>query len=180
MSEFHRKHIGNNKKNEDMKKIFMAVILTAIAIGAACTDISAKKSDDSSRIIALMQKYDDENGVEAMNINGFLLGIAKAAAKNEEGSEWIKYLDRMAIFSAEEAEAGLKEKFMNELYPILESYEKIMEMKDEEDSMSIWLKMKDEETISEMVIVADSDASVIMMCGKIPLSEMGKIVADQQ
>ena len=113
-----------------MKKIFMAVILTAIAFGTACTDISAKKSNDGSRIIALMQKYDGEKGVEAMNINGFLLGIAKAAAKGEEGSEW--------------------------------------------------LKMKDEETISEMVMVAGSEASVILMRGQIPLSEMGNIIADQQ
>ena len=51
---------------------------------------------------------------------------------------------------------------------------------DGEDSLSIWLKMKDEETISEMVMVAGSDASVILMRGQIPLSEMGNIIADQQ
>lgn len=163
-----------------MKKIFMAVILTAIAFGTACTDISAKKSNDGSRIIALMQKYDGEKGVEAMNINGFLLGIAKAAAKGEEGSEWIKYLDHMAIFSAEEADAETKGKFMDELDAILTGYEKAMEMQDGEDSLSIWLKMKDEGTISEMVMVAGSDASVILMRGQIPLSEMGNIIADQQ
>ena len=86
----------------------------------------------------------------------------------------------MAIFSAEEADAETKGKFMDELDAILTGYEKAMEMQDGEDSLSIWLKMKDEETISEMVMVAGSDASVILMRGQIPLSEMGNIIADQQ
>lgn len=161
-----------------MKKITAAVVLTALSIGIFSTPLPAAGKGSCSGVIRLIQKYDDRDGVEAVNLGGFLLGIAKIAASGEEGSEWLDYLDRMAVFTAEDASEETKAEFTAELMAVLGEYEKAAEMKDGTDDMSIWMKMKDEETIKEMVMVSNSESAIIFLGGNIPMSEMADVVTN--
>ena len=119
-----------------------AIRFPALSIGIFSTPLPAAGKGSCSGVIRLIQKYDDRDGVEAVNLGGFLLGIAKIAASGEEGSEWLDYLDRMAVFTAEDASEETKAEFAAELMAVLGEYEKAAEMKDGTDDMSIWMKMK--------------------------------------
>ena len=53
-----------------------------------------------------------------------------------------------------------------------------MEMKDGEDEMSVYIRQKNEDVISEIVIVSRSELAVIVMIGDMPVSELEKIVTE--
>lgn len=159
------------KKNQkDMKKFIATLMLAVIFMGAACPQTQAKKKESSNAAIALMEKYDREKGVEYIKISGFLLGIAKMAARGEEDGEILKHLDCMAVFSAENADAGIREQFFGELNGMMAGYEKAVEVNDSGEDMTVWFKYMDKDNISEMIMSTESEGAVIVMCGRLPVS----------
>lgn len=159
------------KKNQkDMKKFIATLMLAVIFMGAACPQTQAKKKESSNAAIALMEKYDREKGVEYIKISGFLLGIAKMAARGEEDGEILKHLDCMAVFSAENADAGIREQFFGELNGLMAGYEKAVEVNDSGEDMTVWFKYMDKDNISEMIMSTESEGAVIVMCGRLPVS----------
>ena len=161
----------SKKKNQkDMKKFIVTLMLAVIFMGAACPQTQAKKKESSNAAIALMEKYDREKGVEYIKISGFLLGIAKMAARGEEDGEILKHLDCMAVFSAENADAGIREQFFGELNGMMAGYEKAVEVNDSGEDMTVWFKYMDKDNISEMIMSTESEGAVIVMCGRLPVS----------
>ena len=161
----------SKKKNQkDMKKFIATLMLAVIFMGAACPQTQAKKKESSNAAIALMEKYDREKGVEYIKISGFLLGIAKMAARGEEDGEILKHLDCMAVFSAENADAGIREQFFGELNGMMAGYEKAVEVNDSGEDMTVWFKYMDKDNISEMIMSTESEGAVIVMCGRLPVS----------
>ena len=153
-----------------MKKFFATLMLAVIFTGAVCPQTQAKKNESSNTAIALMERYDDEEGVEYIKISGFLLGIAKMAARGEEDGEILKHLDCMAVFSAENADAGIREQFFGELNGLMAGYEKAVEVNDSGEDMTVWFKYMDKDNISEMIMSTESEGAVIVMCGRLPVS----------
>lgn len=153
-----------------MKKFIATLMLAVIFMGAACPQTQAKKKESSNAAIALMEKYDREKGVEYIKISGFLLGIAKMAARGEEDGEILKHLDCMAVFSAENADAGIREQFFGELNGLMAGYEKAVEVNDSGEDMTVWFKHMDKDNISEMIMSTESEGAVIVMCGRLPVS----------
>lgn len=158
------------KNRKDMKKFFATLMLAVIFTGAVCPQTQAKKNESSNAAIALMERYDDEEGVEYIKISGFLLGIAKMAARGEEDGEILKHLDCMAVFSAENADAGIREQFFGELNGLMAGYEKAVEVNDSGEDMTVWFKHMDKDNISEMIMSTESEGAVIVMCGRLPVS----------
>ena len=115
--------------------------------------------------------------VETVNIGPFFLGIAKMAAGDEEGSEFLRYVDRMAVFSAEDATQELRSAVSEDLSSALAGYEKGIEVTDEDEQMAIYFRRHDD-SVKEMVIYSIPDMAVIVMHGNFPVSELEKIATD--
>ena len=174
----------NVKNTIAMKKkitLHLLKIVSAVSAGlfAFGTVLSAnpKDSGDTS-VLSVIHKYEGKDGVDAINMGPFLLGIARMAAGNEEGAEFLDYLDRMAVFSADGVSSGLRTEITGDLDRALEGYSPAMEMKDGEDEMSVYIRQKNEDVISEIVIVSRSELAVIVMIGDMPVSELEKIVTE--
>ena len=95
-----------------MKTNFVSLCLKVLlAVTVLCQvsapAVSAKPGKDS-RVMDVIRKYGRCDGVGSITIGPFLMGIARKAASDEEGADFMKYLNRMAIFSAEEADSCLK------------------------------------------------------------------------
>ena len=157
-------------------KIVSAVSAGLFAFGTALS-ANPKDSGDTS-VLSVIHKYEGKDGVDAINMGPFLLGIARMAAGNEEGAEFLDYLDRMAVFSADGVSSRLRTEITGDLDRTLEGYSPAMEMKDGEDEMSVYIRQKNEDVISEIVIVSRSELAVIVMIGDIPVSELEKIVTE--
>ena len=157
-------------------KIVSAVSAGLFAFGTALS-ANPKDSRDTS-VLSVIHKYEGKDGVDAINMGPFLLGIARMAAGNEEGAEFLDYLDRMAVFSADGVSSGLRTEITGDLDRALEGYSPAMEMKDGEDEMSVYIRQKNEDVISEIVIVSRSELAVIVMIGDMPVSELEKIVTE--
>ena len=52
-----------------------------------------------------------------------------------------------------------------------------VEMKDDGDDMTIYFSIPEHDAVSEMVLVSDSEMSVILLSGDMPLSELAFIAA---
>lgn len=153
-----------------MKKFIAILMLAVIITGTVCPQTQAKKNESCNTVMTLMERYDDEEGVEYIRISGLLLGIAKMAARGENEGEILRHLDSMAVFSAENADAGIREQFFGELHTLMAGYEKAVEVNDSGEDMTIWFKYMDKDNISEMIIFTESEGAVIVMCGNLPLS----------
>lgn len=151
------------------------VVLVSVALQSAVT-LQARSV--KSPLTEVLQRYESEDGVESVQIGGFLLGIAKTAMKGEEEGEILKYLDRMTVFSAGNASASLKAALVEDLEKVLKDYQKAVEMKDDGDDMTIWFKMQGEDVVSEMLMFSGSETAVILMQGEIPVEVLAKF-ADQ-
>lgn len=165
----------NFVKNQILK---IAAVAAAVFMISSPAVMSKPKCHVDSPVMDVVIKYEDCEGVEAFNLGSFLLGIARMAASDEDGGQVLKYLSRMAVFSAEDAPADLQKKIKADLDAAVASYETAMEMKDGEDDMSILVKRKGEDIVSEMVLVSNSDLSVIVMIGEMPVSELEMIASE--
>lgn len=160
-----------------MKKFMAALALAAISFTLICSPAIAKDCNSGEKAIRLMERYDSEKGVEYLKIGSFLMGIAKTFAPGDKG-EIMEYLDHMAIFSAEDASAEVQDRFFMELDSTMKGYQKLIEARDGEDDMTIYFLKKDEETISQLMLVTRSEAAVIYMCGEIPVSLLKKMAEE--
>ena len=160
-----------------MKKLTAILALAAISFTLVCTPAISRDDNPGEKAIRLMERYDSEKGVEYLKIGSFLLGIAKTFAPEDKG-EIMEYLDNMAVFSAEDASAEVQERFFRELEPAMTGYQKLIEARDGGDDMTIYFLNKDEETISQLMLVTRSEAAVIYMCGEIPVSLLKKMAAE--
>ena len=170
-----RKH----KNKPDMKRIRtirIITVLTALMLlpSAAHPEMQAKGRNS---VIGVIQKYDNSDGVESINIGPFLMKIARTAA-DDEGKKYLKHLNRMIIFSAEEVSGQIRERIADDFRTALRDYETLMDVTDEEDKVTICIKRESEETISEMVIYVESELTAIVMSGKIPVSEIQSIAEE--
>ena len=76
------------------------------------------------------------------------------------------------------AEDMMKERIRSDLKKALNGYKTLMEMRDGDDDMTVYLSMQNEEVISEMVLVSDSEMALIFIAGDMPVSELQRIIAE--
>ena len=156
----------------------MKVAVAVLALGFVSAPVMQARSGKHSQIMKVIRKYDGCDGVESIVIGSFLMGIARLASSGEEGDEILKYIDKMARLSADEAGPGLKNNISSDLEKALEGYEKAVEVKDGEDDMTIYITMPAGDSVSEMVIVSRSEPAVILMLGDMPVSELENIARE--
>ena len=157
-----------------MKKIFIviAAVLSGISFMTAAQVRPAQKS-----VIAVMKTYDSVDGVEFINIGPMLMNLARLSAGDD--GDFMKYLDRMAVFSASDVPEKQMRKMVDDFQASLSGYEPLLQASEENENVTIYIAKKDEKTISEMVVYAqDSELAVIVMKGEIPVSEIENMASD--
>ena len=155
-------------------KVVMAVMILLLPTSA----ILSAGADRISPVMDVIRKYRCCDGVMSVRLGSFLLGIAKMIVPDEDGGELIKYFDRVAVLSADSADDMMKERIRSDLKKALNGYETLMEMREGDDDMTVYLSMQNEEVISEMVLVSDSEMALIFIAGDMPVSELQKIIAE--
>lgn len=157
-----------------MKKIF--IVIAAVLSGISFMTAAQVRPEQKS-VIAVMKTYDSVDGVEFINIGPLLMNLARLSAGDD--GDFMKYLDRMAVFSASDVPEKQMRKMVDDFQASLSGYEPLLQASEENENVTIYIAKKDEKTISEMIVYAqDSELAVIVMKGEIPVSEIENMASD--
>ena len=157
-----------------MKKIF--IVIAAVLSGISFMTAAEVRPEQKS-VIAVMKTYDSVDGVEFINIGPLLMNLARLSAGDD--GDFMKYLDRMAVFSASDVPEKQMRKMVDDFQASLSGYEPLLQASEENENVTIYIAKKDEKTISEIVVYAqDSELAVIVMKGEIPVSEIENMASD--
>jgi|GEM_PF-2964797 len=147
--------------------LLMFSMLSAPECGAAGKDI--KK---------VIRKYDKVECAECINVGSLLLSIAKMSMSDEMDVPFVDGLRGITVFTMEDCDYGKKLSFAAEAAEALQDYEKLMEMKDEDEDMTIYVKMSRSDTIEEFVLFSAEEATLILMSGRMPMSALEEMMSE--
>jgi hypothetical protein len=105
--------------------------------------------------------------------------IAKPSMDEEERAalEIMDGLRRIVVLDYEEADSSQRESFTRKMTEILDSAEKIIEVKDEEDILNIYGTCADDgDSIDDLMIFSPGDCSLICLFGSISSQKVADLI----
>ena len=168
-----------------MKKIIAMVMLVVMTAGTGIIHASARKgSVDSSAILKVVGKYQGKEGFETVTFGNLAVGlvklIANATAQTPEDKAALDIMDGINKFVAVEyydAEASVKASFNKEISALLAGAEKIVEVKDDGDSVDIYGTLsKDGENIRDIIIYVPEESSIVCIFGTVDIKNLGEVM----
>ncbi len=164
-----------------MKSIFRLFVITLISL-AFCQTAQAGNEEPEKSLVAFLEEYDGQEGVEIVNLKGLLLSFAKPALKDTPMKNVVNRIKSMTVFNYTEMTDAQRKQFIKDVSPVLAGYEKVLETKEDKTESTIYLKRKDDAVISDMVVYALGEKTVVLvvMKGDIPVSELEEMPAPKQ
>lgn len=151
-----------------MRRLIAFIILT-VGIMTLSSPAQAGKPETQNDLIQLLQSYEEEDGVDYFDLDGFILKMAKPKIKRTPVCKAADDIDKVVIFSMSSAKTEKKAKFMKEVSSLLQDYTKAKEVKEEERESYVYMKQEEENILSELVVITvGEDISIIVMTGQIP------------
>lgn len=158
------------------RTIFLGLIAATVSAFFCYTSYAAPDNDSYKNVRKVLNQYKDNEGIEVMHIGSFMMFMAAQTS----GEEQFKWFDEMTIMMADcnNVPKNTVDELLSNLHKAFKPYPMIMEMREEQEKMSIYIKMKDENVISEMIMFGqDADMlSVMLIKGKIPKDRLFNVV----
>lgn len=164
-----------------MKRIFILFAITLTSL-VCCMTLHAENKEAEKSLLSFLEQYENQEGVEIVNLKGLLLNFAKPALKDTPMKNVTDNIKAMTVFSYTEINDAQKKQFIKNVSPVLAGYEKALEKKENKTESTIYLKRKDDAVISDMVVYALGEKAVILVVikGEIPVSELEETPAPEQ
>lgn len=164
-----------------MKRIFILFAITLTSL-VCCMTLHAENKEAEKSLLSFLEQYENQEGVEIVNLKGLLLNFAKPALKDTPMKNVTDNIKAMTVFSYTEINDAQKKQFIKDVSPVLAGYEKALEKKENKTESTIYLKRKDDAVISDMVVYALGEKAVILVVikGEIPVSELEETPAPEQ
>lgn len=164
-----------------MKRIFILFAITLTSL-VCCMTLHAENKEAGKSLLSFLEQYENQEGVEIVNLKGLLLNFAKPALKDTPMKNVTDNIKAMTVFSYTEINDAQKKQFIKDISPVLAGYEKALEKKENKTESTIYLKRKDDAVISDMVVYALGEKAVILVVikGEIPVSELEETPAPEQ
>lgn len=190
-----------------MKKLFILFAIIPLIAGPAYTSEAAgRKKVDSGKISALVAelradaraegvpseresvrlpgiKVVSESNLDFVSIGGVGIGLMKMAGRfsgDDDAKMALATMDglrKLMVLSYEDCSVSLKDRFNAKIMKTLNGCEKLMEAKDDGESISIFgTTSKDGSKISDIVMFAPEDCALICFFGTIDADKLGKLV----
>ena len=164
-----------------MKRIIFVILslwLTAFASFAADRNI------DTRNIISTISEYKHVSGVHVISVGRLGLGLAKMvanlSAESEEeraALEILNGINKVVVVNYEEATAAKQKELNSKLSRLLNKAEKILEVKDEEDTVNIYgTSVNGGESVDDLMIFIPEDYTLICVLGSISAERIADII----
>ena len=193
--------LNRHENFDSMRKIITISLIIVLTAGAGLTSCSAStgkkeaetaatikkgaeyKNTNSGAVTDLIREYNMTEGFETVSVGGLGLGLIKMIAKpsmDEEERAALEIMDglrRIVVLDYEEADSSKRESFTRKMTEILDSAEKIIEVKDEEDILNIYGTCADDgDSIDDLMIFSPGDCSLICLFGSISSQKVADLI----
>lgn len=193
--------LNKHENFDSMRKIITISLIIVLTAGAGLTSCSAStgkkeaetaatikkgaeyKNTNSGAVTDLIREYNLTEGFETVSVGGLGLGLIKMIAKpsmDEEERAALEIMDglrRIVVLDYEEADSSQRESFTRKMTEILDSAEKIIEVKDEEDVLNIYGTCADDgDSIDDLMIFSPGDCSLICLFGSISSQKVADLI----
>lgn len=144
-----------------------------------------KKKVKTGEVLTLnkvVKKYKDSRKAEYIKFDGFLLSLAKMGMKadGELPPQAVDALKSMVILSMDDCSPELRQNFKADMESALAGCELILEAKDEEDTVSIYVGKMEGEYFEDFIIYEADDCDLVIMQGKFPMSALQQMVNEHK
>ena len=151
----------------------MLVLVPSLCLSAQTDALTLKQ---------VVRKYKEYKKADYMKIDGFLLSIAKAGMKadDEMPAEAVDALKSMILLSLDDCKFEIKQAFRREMADALAGCEMILEARDEEDNVGIYVGRMDENHFEDFIIYESDDCDLMIMQGKFPISALQRMIDENK
>ena len=164
-----------------MKKIIFATLSILIA---SFVSIAANRSTGTKNIINTISDYKNVPGIEVTSIGKLGLGMVKAAgilsADSEEDKAIFALLtdaNKLLVLDYKDATAAKQKELNSKLSKLLNNVEKILEFKDEEETVNIYgTAVNGGEHIKDLMIFIPEDYTLICILGSISTERIADLI----
>ncbi|MBR5563158.1 MAG: DUF4252 domain-containing protein [Bacteroidales bacterium] len=164
-----------------MKKI---IFVTLCLLTTSFASIAANRNVDTRNIISTISDYKDVSGVQVVTVGKLGLGLAKVvgnlSAESEEDKAVLTILNginKVVIVNYEDAAVAKQKELNSKLSELFNNAEKILEIKDEEDTVHIYgTSVKGGESIDDLMIFIPEDYTLICALGSISAEKIADLI----
>lgn len=159
--------------NQKIMKRFLTAILTLIMTFSLAIPSEARKKEEGNELIRIFESYEETEGVEYFNLEGFLLKMARPTIRKSPVGKAADGIENLCIFSISEVGKELRNRFTKEAEGALQAYEMVLETKEDKQTSRIYMKKQNAEIIDELIVYAlGEDIALIYIRGEIPVSAL--------
>ena len=164
-----------------MKKIIFVTLSLWIT---AFVSIAANRNVDTRNIINTISDYRHVSGVQVISVGKLGLGLAKVVANLSAESEEDKAalailngINKVVVVNYEDATSAKQKELNFKLSKLFNSAEKIIEVKDEEDTVNIYgTSVNGGESIDDLMIFIPEDYTLICILGSISAERIADLI----
>ena len=164
-----------------MKKIIFVTLSLWIT---AFVSIAANRNVDTRNIINTISDYRHVSGVQVISVGKLGLGLAKIVANLSAESEEDKAalailngINKVVVVNYEDATSAKQKELNFKLSKLFNSAEKIIEVKDEEDTVNIYgTSVNGGESIDDLMIFIPEDYTLICILGSISAERIADLI----
>lgn len=168
-----------------MKRFIAIVLLAAFAAGMGSPESKAAgRKVNSGDMASLVRVYNLYQGFDVVSVGGLGLGlvkmIAKASAESEEDSIALEIIDglrKIIVVDYMKAEQDRKDSFNRKVARILKNAEKIVEIKEDGETVNVYgTAVSDGERIDDLIVFIPEECTLICLFGSISADKIADIV----
>lgn len=164
-----------------MKKIIFVVLSLWLA---ASSGIAGNRNVETRNIINIISEYKHVPGVQVISVGKLGLGLAKVianmSAETEEDRAALAILNginKVVVVTYEDATEAKQKEFNSKLSKLLNNAEKILEVKDEGDTVNIYgTSVNGGESIDDLMIFIPEDYTLICILGSISAERIADLI----
>ena len=164
-----------------MKRIIFVILSLWLT---AFVSFAADRNVDTRNIINTISEYKHVSGVHVISVGRLGLGLAKMvanlSAESEEeraAQEILNGINKVVVVNYEEATAAKQKELNSKLSRLLSKAEKILEVKDEEDTVNIYgTSVNGGESVDVLMIFIPVDYTLICVLGSISAERIADII----
>lgn len=169
----------------DMKRLIAIVLLAAFTAGIGSPESKAAgRKVNSGDMASLVREYNLYQGFDVVSVGGLGLGlvkmIAKASAENEEDRMALEVIDglrKIIVVDYMAAEQDRKDSFSRKAAGILKNAEKIIEVKEDGETVNVYgTAASDGERIDDLIVFIPEECTLICLFGSISSDKIADIV----
>jgi hypothetical protein len=157
--------------------IFVLLILAASFAANANTKIN-------SSIVSIVNEYSSEPGCDVVSVGNLGVGLVKVlgklSAESKEDKDVLSVFDginKILVVDYEEMEFSKRQILNSRLAGVLDTAEKIIEVKDEEDTLLVYgTSGKGGETLEDIIIYVPEDYALICFWGSIDFDRLADLI----